>query len=86
MKICEIFLNPQRILNKEFPRNDVKDLTVAMDNFIKMCGFAVHLNKYVMEPKHQKFTEMIDKSYGSLEVTIKGAIEAAEKAINSLPA
>lgn len=81
IKICEIFLNPQRVQSGEFPSEDVQELIEAMDLFIKKCAFAVRLNKYVMEEKHAKFTEMIEKSFSSLEVTVKAAIDAAAKAL-----
>lgn len=48
------------------------------------CAFAIRLNKYVMEEKHAKMTELIEKSFASLELTVKTAIEAANKALNGM--
>jgi len=82
--VCEIFFNPDRIKAKEFPADDVLELITAMETFVNKCAFAVRLNKYVMEEKHAKMTELIEKSFASLELTVKNAVDAATKAVDNL--
>lgn len=84
IKVCEIFLNPERIKAREYPVEHVRELMQAMETFLVKCAFAIRLNKYVMEEKHAKMTELIEKSFASLEVTVKSAIEAAEEALISM--
>ena len=79
--MCEIFLQPQAIKEGTFDEKDVRNLIQAMETFVKKCGFAVKLNQYVSEEKHQKFTTMIDKSYSQLESTVKSAVSDALQAL-----
>eukprot|EP01125_Pyxidicula_operculata_P000299 TRINITY_DN1035_c0_g1_i3.p1 TRINITY_DN1035_c0_g1~~TRINITY_DN1035_c0_g1_i3.p1 ORF type:complete len:1398 (-),score=386.54 TRINITY_DN1035_c0_g1_i3:198-4391(-) len=82
IRVCETFFSPQSIKQGLFNDKDVRKLMDVMEVFVKKCGFAVKLNQYVMEEKHAKFTEMIEKSYHQLEATVKAAIEDAKKALD----
>jgi len=81
LKICEIFLLPSAIKEGLYTYFDVKHLIDSLEVFIKKCGFGVKLNQYVMEEKHAKFTQLLEKSYYSLEQTVKAAVEAAHNAL-----
>jgi hypothetical protein len=83
IKVCEIFLNPERIKAKEDPPEHVRELMQAMETFVMKCAFAIRLNKYVMEEKHAKMVDLIEKSFASLEQTVKNAIEAGSKVLNA---
>lgn len=84
VKIGEIFLDPVAIANKTYPISDVKRLTDAMRQFVRTCGYAVALNRNIMEEKHAKFTVMIEKSYKTMKATLDGFIENAQTALDKL--
>lgn len=73
MKICEVFLayraadvdghphDPQRIaLLKEL-----------MSDFVKLCGFAIKLNKSLISSEHLPFQAMVEQKYEALREAIR---------------
>jgi len=81
IRVCETFLSPQVVKDRTWPPEHTQRLMTSMEIFVKKCGFAVKLNQYVMEEKHEKFTKMIERSYAQLETTVKAAVEGARKAL-----
>uniref|UniRef100_A0A6B2KZ43 DOCKER domain-containing protein n=1 Tax=Arcella intermedia TaxID=1963864 RepID=A0A6B2KZ43_9EUKA len=82
MRICETFLSVSAIQEGHYKKEDIIKLINAMDIFIKKCGFAVRLNRYVIEEKHIKFAQMIESSYSQLSVTVEQAIADAKKVLD----
>lgn len=81
VKICEIFLDPIPIKNKTYVLGDTKRLVEALIEFVRTCGKAVNLNHDIMEEKHAKFTDMIEKAYKTMKEALERYIENAQKAI-----
>jgi len=83
IRVCDTFLSPHVVKDHVWPKEHTLRLIAAMEVFVKKCGFAVKLNQYVMEEKHEKFTKMIEKSYAQLEATVKAAVEGARLALDN---
>jgi len=77
LKICETFLTRPELFN---PLH-IEQLKQCLQEFIKMCGFAIALNKSIIGPSHIKFQQMVDQHYKILRekimkyVTAPAAIE-----------
>lgn len=69
LKICEIFLSPNEMVN--YPKKEVELLIQAMEDFTRACEIAVKFNREVMEEKHAKFTDMIEKNFKDLKQQIE---------------
>ncbi len=75
MRICEVFLgkNAKDDLEEEspttssYPAEQLALLKEKMTDFIKLCGFAIKLNKSLISSEHLPFQEMVEKKYEALK-------------------
>jgi hypothetical protein len=74
LRICEIFLAPGTIKNNLYDRSLVYQLMAAMEKFVRQCGFAIKFNKSLIDEKHKKFQEMVEKHYAELSTKVKERI------------
>eukprot|EP01130_Rhizamoeba_saxonica_P013944 TRINITY_DN6008_c0_g4_i1.p1 TRINITY_DN6008_c0_g4~~TRINITY_DN6008_c0_g4_i1.p1 ORF type:complete len:702 (+),score=134.73 TRINITY_DN6008_c0_g4_i1:207-2108(+) len=77
LRICEIFLDRDKIRSGEYDKKDVRQLAHTFDTFLKFCGVAIRLNSIKMEPKHIKFHEMVENSMADLSEIIEKKIQEA---------
>eukprot|EP01129_Flabellula_baltica_P012848 TRINITY_DN5866_c0_g1_i1.p1 TRINITY_DN5866_c0_g1~~TRINITY_DN5866_c0_g1_i1.p1 ORF type:complete len:956 (-),score=177.26 TRINITY_DN5866_c0_g1_i1:18-2885(-) len=82
--ICDIFLNPERILSKEYNTELVRVLVQAMEDFLRFCFLALASSKNVMEEKHRKLQEMLEGSYEGIKARIGDAISKAKEALQNV--
>jgi len=80
IKICEIFLRNSDSYNPAL----IEQLKKSLHIFIKMCGFAVALNKSLIGPEHIKFQQMVEQQYKVLKTRITGYISTEDTPNNVL--
>jgi hypothetical protein len=73
LKICEIFLASGAVDRdgKPYDPQKVAVLKEKMTDFIKMCGFAIKLNKSLISAEHLPFQQMVEQKYESLKEMTK---------------
>lgn len=86
LKICEIFLTEKAFLSKKYPHKDLKMLCNAMNAFVKLCAFAIKLNKANIDASHAKFQAMVEQYHGELEKIVKACTSTIEKLLEAIPA
>lgn len=86
LKICEIFLTEKAFLSKKYPHKDLKTLCNAMNAFVKLCAFAIKLNKANIDASHAKFQAMVEQYHGELEKIVKACTSTIEKLLEAIPA
>eukprot|EP01120_Amphizonella_sp_Union-15-10_P001424 TRINITY_DN11502_c0_g1_i1.p1 TRINITY_DN11502_c0_g1~~TRINITY_DN11502_c0_g1_i1.p1 ORF type:complete len:112 (-),score=19.49 TRINITY_DN11502_c0_g1_i1:182-517(-) len=74
LKICELFLAPGVYLHNKYPPNLVEELIKAMESFVKICGFAIKLNKGIIDETHRQFQQMVTNFYEALQQKVKDHI------------
>jgi len=70
MRICEIFLGPGAE-QEQYSQQHIKELKVVMDDFSKVCGFCVALNKSIIDQRHVQFQNMVEEHYKNLKARIR---------------
>jgi hypothetical protein len=75
LKVCDIFLAPGTIKSKRHPVELVQELMDAMDKFVRVCGFAIKLNKSLIDETHTKFQLMVEKFYSELQDRVKSCLD-----------
>ncbi len=74
LKICEIFLPPEAVDPETGKRYDPQQIAVLKDHmaaFVRMCGFAIRLNKSLISSEHIPFQNMVEQKYHVLNDTVK---------------
>jgi len=64
LKICEIFLSEEAA--HKYDKEQLRILREKMVMFIKMCGFAIKLNKSVITSEYLPFQRMVEEKYVAL--------------------
>ncbi|EGG18916.1 DOCK family protein [Cavenderia fasciculata] len=65
LKICEVFLSKQNVVN--YAPEHVEMLKRSMERFIYFCGLSILLNKRHIQPQHQDFQNMVEKQFDILK-------------------
>jgi len=78
LKICEIFLSPNAVDPEGQPYNkqQIEYLKVQMAEFVRMCAFAIRLNKSLISQEHIPFQEMVESKYETLAESVKQYLDA----------
>ncbi|KAL6049946.1 RasGEF domain-containing protein [Balamuthia mandrillaris] len=73
LKICEIFLPPDAVdeSGQKYDQAKILVLKEKMRAFVKMCGFAIKLNKSLISAEHIPFQNMVEKRYETLKETVE---------------
>jgi hypothetical protein len=68
MKICEIFLAKDAVnpSGQKYDAQKIAYLREKMGQFVKMCGFAIKLNKSLISAEHIPFQQMVETKYKEL--------------------
>lgn len=68
MKICEIFLAKDAVdpSGQKYDAQKIDYLRRQMAKFVKMCGFAIKLNKSLISAEHIPFQQMVEMKYKEL--------------------
>jgi hypothetical protein len=85
LKICEIFLSEKAFSSKKYSYKDLRNLCNAMNQFVKLCAFAVKLNKANIDASHAKFQAMVEQFHGELEKIVKQCTSQIEKLMETHP-
>jgi hypothetical protein len=75
LKILEIFLSAGVFRDKKYSSPSILELMDVMDKFVKMCGFAIKLNKSLIDETQIKFQQMVEKFYGEMSDKVRVAID-----------
>jgi len=67
------------IKNKKYPLDKVTELIEAMNTLVKMCGFAIALNKSLIDETHLKFQAMVQDFYLQLRDKVNAMTDAMRK-------
>eukprot|EP01087_Luapelamoeba_hula_P004157 TRINITY_DN14106_c0_g1_i1.p1 TRINITY_DN14106_c0_g1~~TRINITY_DN14106_c0_g1_i1.p1 ORF type:complete len:254 (-),score=49.85 TRINITY_DN14106_c0_g1_i1:78-731(-) len=81
LKICETFLPEGPVLDpsgKPYPPELLMSLRVKMSEFIRMCGFAIRLNKSLISAEHLPFQGMVQVKYDALAEAVKIYLEGVK--------
>ena len=84
LKIGEIFLAPGSARSKKYPIERLNELMDAMLTLVKMCGFAIALNKSLIDETHAKFHAMVTEFYAQLREKVNTMTEEMRKEISEL--
>lgn len=73
LKICEVFLAPGAADADGQPHDPHKIaiLKERMADFVKLCGFAIKLNKSLISSEHLPFQAMVEQKYEALREAIR---------------
>jgi len=79
LKICEIFLSPDAVDPEGQPYNkhQIEYLKAQMAEFVKVCAFAIRLNKSLISQEHIPFQEMVTSKYEVLAESVKQYLGAS---------
>jgi len=68
LKICDTFLSVESM--PRYRTDQVELLKVKMAMFIKLCGFALALNKRLVTEEQKPFQQMLETHYKSLKIKV----------------
>lgn len=85
IKICEIFLSEKAFNSKKYTHKDLRQLCNALNQFVKLCAFAIKLNKANIDASHAKFQAMVEQFHGELEKIVKQCTSQIEKLMDAHP-
>lgn len=85
LKILEIFLSAGVFKEKKYAAAGILELMDVMDKFVKMCGFAIKLNKSLIDETQIKFQQMVEKFYGEMSEKVRVALEVLRQEHKATP-
>lgn len=73
LKICEVFLAHGAVDadGQQYDPHKIAILKEQMADFVKLCGFAIKLNKSLISSEHLPFQAMVEQKYESLREVIR---------------
>jgi hypothetical protein len=73
LRICEVFLAPGAGdgEGQQHEPHRIVVLKERMTDFVKLCGFAIKLNKSLISSEHLPFQAMVEQKYEALREAIR---------------
>jgi hypothetical protein len=72
LRICEVFLAPGAGDGEgQHEPHRIVVLKERMTDFVKLCGFAIKLNKSLISSEHLPFQAMVEQKYEALREAIR---------------